>query len=50
MVVREQTSVRDLTLAHLDDQPVDVVVADLSFIPLTLVLDRLVAVSAPAAI
>jgi len=48
VVVREQTSVRDLTLAHLDDQPVDVVVADLSFIPLTLVLDRLVAVSAPA--
>jgi len=48
VVVREQTSVRDLTLAHLDDEPVDVVVADLSFIPLMLVLDRLVAVSAPS--
>jgi 23S rRNA (cytidine1920-2'-O)/16S rRNA (cytidine1409-2'-O)-methyltransferase len=49
VVVREQTSLRDLTLANLDGEPVDVVVADLSFIPLSLVLDRLVAVSAPAA-
>ncbi len=47
--VREQTNLRDLTLAQLDDEPVDVVVADLSFIPLSLVLDRLVAISAPDA-
>jgi 23S rRNA (cytidine1920-2'-O)/16S rRNA (cytidine1409-2'-O)-methyltransferase len=49
VVVREQTNLRELTLAHLDDEPVDVVVADLSFIPLRLVLDRLVSVSAPDA-
>lgn len=38
--VHEQTSVRDLTLEHLDGRPVDLVVADLSFISLTKLLDR----------
>lgn len=44
VITRERTSLRELTLEHLDGEPVDVVVADLSFIPLGLVLDRLVAV------
>jgi 23S rRNA (cytidine1920-2'-O)/16S rRNA (cytidine1409-2'-O)-methyltransferase len=45
VVVREQTNLRGLTLDLLDDAPVDLVVADLSFIPLTLVLDRLAGVA-----
>ena len=43
----EQTNLRDLTLAHLDEQPVDLVVADVSFISLTLLLAPLTAVTAP---
>lgn len=43
----EQTNLRDLTLAHVDQQPVDLVVADVSFISLTLLLRPLTAVTAP---
>ena len=50
VVVRERTNLRELSLDRLDGEPVDVVVADLSFIPLGLVLDRLVAVAAPTAV
>ena len=44
----EQTNLRDLTLAHVEDEPVDLVVADVSFISLTLLLRPLTAVTAPA--
>lgn len=44
--VVDRTNVRDLTPGHLSG-PVDLTVADLSFISLTLVLARLVAVTAP---
>ncbi len=47
VVVREQTNLRDLTLAHLDDTPVDLVVADVSFISLTLLVEPLAAVIRP---
>ncbi len=47
VVVREQTNLRDLTLAHLDDHPVDLVVADVSFISLTLLVEPLAAVTRP---
>jgi 23S rRNA (cytidine1920-2'-O)/16S rRNA (cytidine1409-2'-O)-methyltransferase len=43
--VRERTNVRELGLADLDDRPVDLVVADLSFISLTLVIAALSAVT-----
>jgi 23S rRNA (cytidine1920-2'-O)/16S rRNA (cytidine1409-2'-O)-methyltransferase len=42
----EQTNLRDLTLAHVDEQPVDLVVADVSFISLTLLLRPLTAATA----
>jgi 23S rRNA (cytidine1920-2'-O)/16S rRNA (cytidine1409-2'-O)-methyltransferase len=42
----EQTNLRDLTLAHVEEQPVDLVVADVSFISLTLLLRPLTAVTA----
>ena len=45
--VHEQTDVRDLTLAELDSTPVDLVVADLSFISLTKILDAFAALTAP---
>ena len=48
VVVRDRTNVRDLTVDILGG-PVDVVVADLSFISLRLVLPPLVAVSTPDA-
>lgn len=38
VVVHEGVNVRDLTLEHLEGEPVDLVVADLSFISLRLVL------------
>lgn len=41
---REGLNLRDLTLADLDDQPVDLVVCDVSFISLTLLLEPLFAV------
>jgi 23S rRNA (cytidine1920-2'-O)/16S rRNA (cytidine1409-2'-O)-methyltransferase len=43
----EQTNLRDLTLAHVEEQPVDLVVADVSFISLTLLLRPLAAVTSP---
>ena len=43
----EQTNLRDLTLAHVGERPVDLVVADVSFISLTLLLRPLTAVTAP---
>ena len=46
MVVHDRTNVRDLTL-DLIGGPVDLVVGDLSFISLSLVLDALLAVTAP---
>ena len=45
--VQEQTSARDLTPANLDGRPVDLVVADLSFISLTKFLDTFAEVTAP---
>ncbi len=41
-----QTNLRDLTLAHVDGVPVDLVVADVSFISLTLLLEPLIGVTA----
>ena len=38
VVVRERLNLRDLTLADLDGEPVDLVVGDVSFISLTLLL------------
>lgn len=49
VVVKDRTNVRELTLDALDDQPVDVVVGDLSFIPLGLVLPALTRCCAPDA-
>ncbi|MFT2020139.1 TlyA family RNA methyltransferase [Streptomyces sp. 796.1] len=49
VVVKDRTNVRELTLEQLDDQPVDLVVGDLSFIPLGLVLPALVRCAAPDA-
>jgi 23S rRNA (cytidine1920-2'-O)/16S rRNA (cytidine1409-2'-O)-methyltransferase len=45
VVVRERTNLRTLTLDQLDGEPLDVLVADLSFIALSLVLEPLVAVA-----
>lgn len=44
--VHEQTNLRDLTLAHVGGCQVDLVVADVSFISLTLLLDSFAAVTA----
>ena len=44
VVVHEQTNIRDLTLAHVEDEPVDLVVADVSFISLRLLLQPLMSV------
>lgn len=49
VVVREGLNVRDLTLADVGGSPVDVVVADLSFISLRIVLPALLRVAADAA-
>ena len=46
VVVQEQTNLRDLGLAHLGGRPVDLVVADVSFISLTLLVAPLTAVTA----
>lgn len=43
----ERTNLRDLTLAHVDGRPVDLVVADVSFISLTMVLGPLTSVLLP---
>ncbi|WP_139140915.1 TlyA family RNA methyltransferase, partial [Streptomyces oceani] len=49
VTVRDRTNIRELTLADLADEPVDLVVGDLSFIPLGLVLPALVRCCAPTA-
>lgn len=48
VVVRERTNLRDLDLGQLDGQPVDLVVADVSFVSLTLLVEPLTRVTAPA--
>jgi len=45
VTVHEQTNLRGLTLAHVGGRPVDVTVADLSFISLTVVLPVLTAMT-----
>ncbi len=45
--VRERLNLRELDLAHLDGEPVDWLVADVSFISLTLLLERLLGVLRP---
>lgn len=47
VVVRERLNLRDLTLADIDAEPVDLVVGDVSFISLTLLLEPLFAVLSP---
>jgi 23S rRNA (cytidine1920-2'-O)/16S rRNA (cytidine1409-2'-O)-methyltransferase len=47
VVVRERTNLRELTLDHLDGVPVQLVVADVSFISLTLLMAPLAAVTDP---
>lgn len=44
VVVHERTNLRDLTLAHVDGLPVDLAVADVSFISLTLLLEPILGV------
>lgn len=47
VVVRERLNLRDLCLADLEDEPVDLVVGDVSFISLTLLLEPLFSVLRP---
>ncbi|MFF2809278.1 TlyA family RNA methyltransferase [Streptomyces sp. NPDC058000] len=49
VTVKDRTNVRELTLDQIDAHPVDLVVGDLSFIPLGLVLPALVRCAAPDA-
>jgi 23S rRNA (cytidine1920-2'-O)/16S rRNA (cytidine1409-2'-O)-methyltransferase len=49
VTVKDRTNVRELTLDDVDGRPVDLVVGDLSFIPLGLVLPALLRCSAPDA-
>jgi len=49
VTVKDRTNVRELTLEAIDGVPADIVVGDLSFIPLGLVLPALVRCSAPDA-
>lgn len=49
VTVKDRTNVRELTLEAIDGEPVDLVVGDLSFIPLGLVLPALVRCAAPDA-
>lgn len=49
VVVKDRTNVRELTLEAIDGEPVDLVVGDLSFIPLGLVLPALVRCAGPGA-
>lgn len=48
VTVKDRTNVRELTLEAIDGEPVDLVVGDLSFIPLGLVLPALVRCAAQA--
>lgn len=43
----ERTNLRDLDLRHVDGRPVDLVVADVSFISLLMILDPLLSVTRP---
>ena len=47
VVVHEGTNLRDLTLAHVENEPVDVVVADVSFISLRLLIEPMLGVLRP---
>ena len=47
VVVHERTNLRDLTLDHLGGEPVELTVADVSFISLTLLVAPLAAVTRP---
>jgi 23S rRNA (cytidine1920-2'-O)/16S rRNA (cytidine1409-2'-O)-methyltransferase len=49
VTVKDRTNVRELVLEQIDGTPVDLVVGDLSFIPLGLVLPALVRCAAPEA-
>ncbi|MFJ4848100.1 MULTISPECIES: TlyA family RNA methyltransferase [unclassified Streptomyces] len=49
VTVKDRTNVRELTLEQIDGRPADIIVGDLSFIPLGLVLPALVRCSAPGA-
>ncbi|GAA2349532.1 hemolysin [Streptomyces cuspidosporus] len=49
VTVKDRTNVRELTLEQIGGDPVDLVVGDLSFIPLGLVLPALVRCAAPDA-
>jgi 23S rRNA (cytidine1920-2'-O)/16S rRNA (cytidine1409-2'-O)-methyltransferase len=49
VTVKDRTNVRELTLEAIDGKPVDLVVGDLSFIPLGLVLPALVRCARPDA-
>ena len=49
VTVKDRTNVRELTLGAIDGEPVDLVVGDLSFIPLGLVLPALARCAAPDA-
>lgn len=49
VVVREGLNLRDLTLADVGSEPVNLIVADVSFISLTLLVQPLRAVAAPGA-
>jgi 23S rRNA (cytidine1920-2'-O)/16S rRNA (cytidine1409-2'-O)-methyltransferase len=48
VVVWERTNLRELTLAHVGDEPVDLIVGDVSFISLRLLLRPLFAVLRPS--
>jgi 23S rRNA (cytidine1920-2'-O)/16S rRNA (cytidine1409-2'-O)-methyltransferase len=45
--VWERTNLRDLDLSHVDGEPVDLIVADVSFISLLMILDPLISVLRP---
>ncbi|HSN11136.1 MAG TPA: SAM-dependent methyltransferase, partial [Propionibacteriaceae bacterium] len=47
VVVHEGTNLRDLTLGHVEGEPVDLVVADVSFISLRLLLEPMLGVLRP---
>jgi 23S rRNA (cytidine1920-2'-O)/16S rRNA (cytidine1409-2'-O)-methyltransferase len=49
VTVKDRTNVRELSLDAIDGKPADVIVGDLSFIPLGVVLPALVACAAPGA-
>ncbi|MBA3529225.1 MAG: TlyA family RNA methyltransferase [Propionibacteriaceae bacterium] len=48
VVLWERTNLRELELRHVGGRPVDLVVADVSFISLVLLIERLAAVVSPA--